>query len=226
VVATQVVEVSLNVDFDTLYSDPAPLEALLQRFGRVNRGREKNAPLCDVHIMRQPDDEKTLLPYEADMVARSLQALESLDGLPIDEAKVTALLEEVYDATIRENWHKKYDNSANTFKGILEQMKPYQSADKILMLKFYENFDGRQVIPLDYHEEYLIAIEEKRFFDAMAYFVNMTQGQYHMLKGKKLIREEDDFVSVALVAYDEENGLQLDKPLQGEREMAFEDEDV
>src|SRR5205823_13433303 len=38
-VATQVVEVSLNVDFEVLYSDPAPLEALLQRFGRVNRAR-------------------------------------------------------------------------------------------------------------------------------------------------------------------------------------------
>ena len=36
-VATQVVEVSLDVDFDVLFSDPAPLECLVQRFGRVNR---------------------------------------------------------------------------------------------------------------------------------------------------------------------------------------------
>ncbi|WP_420795871.1 hypothetical protein [Ktedonobacter racemifer] len=31
-VVTQVVEVSLNIDLDTIYTDPAPLEALLQRF--------------------------------------------------------------------------------------------------------------------------------------------------------------------------------------------------
>ncbi|MFJ2034374.1 CRISPR-associated helicase Cas3', partial [Streptosporangium sp. NPDC087985] len=37
VVATQVVEVSLDVDFDCLFTSAAPLEALLQRFGRVNR---------------------------------------------------------------------------------------------------------------------------------------------------------------------------------------------
>ena len=38
-VATQVVEVSLDIDLDTIYSDPAPLEALVQRFGRINRRR-------------------------------------------------------------------------------------------------------------------------------------------------------------------------------------------
>ncbi|MEG3070442.1 MAG: CRISPR-associated helicase Cas3' [Candidatus Syntrophopropionicum ammoniitolerans] len=36
-VATQVVEVSLDIDLDVIYTDPAPLEALIQRFGRINR---------------------------------------------------------------------------------------------------------------------------------------------------------------------------------------------
>lgn len=39
VVATQVVEQSFDVDFDTLITDPAPLSALLQRAGRVRRHR-------------------------------------------------------------------------------------------------------------------------------------------------------------------------------------------
>jgi CRISPR/Cas system-associated endonuclease/helicase Cas3 len=38
-VATQVVEVSLDIDLNTIYTDPAPLEALVQRFGCINRGR-------------------------------------------------------------------------------------------------------------------------------------------------------------------------------------------
>ena len=40
-VATQVVEVSLDIDLDVIYTDPAPLEALIQRFGRINRRRLK-----------------------------------------------------------------------------------------------------------------------------------------------------------------------------------------
>ena len=41
-VATQVVEVSLDIDLDTIYTEPAPLEALIQRFGRINRRRKLN----------------------------------------------------------------------------------------------------------------------------------------------------------------------------------------
>jgi CRISPR-associated endonuclease/helicase Cas3 len=36
-ISTQLVEVSLNIDFDVLFTEIAPLDALLQRFGRVNR---------------------------------------------------------------------------------------------------------------------------------------------------------------------------------------------
>ena len=36
-VTTQVVEVSLDIDYDILFTQIAPLDALIQRFGRVNR---------------------------------------------------------------------------------------------------------------------------------------------------------------------------------------------
>ena len=43
-VATQAVEVSLDIDLDTIYTEPAPLEALVQRFGRINRRGETERP--------------------------------------------------------------------------------------------------------------------------------------------------------------------------------------
>ena len=36
-VCTQIVEVSLDIDFDILYTENAPIDAIIQRLGRVNR---------------------------------------------------------------------------------------------------------------------------------------------------------------------------------------------
>jgi len=52
-VTTQIVEVSLDIDFDTLYTEMAPIDALIQRMGRVNRKGQKG--VCDVHILQESD---------------------------------------------------------------------------------------------------------------------------------------------------------------------------
>jgi CRISPR-associated endonuclease/helicase Cas3 len=40
-VSTQVCEVSLDIDYDILFSENAPIDAIIQRAGRINRKREK-----------------------------------------------------------------------------------------------------------------------------------------------------------------------------------------
>jgi CRISPR-associated endonuclease/helicase Cas3 len=45
-IGTQAIEVSLDIDYDVIFSDPAPLDALIQRFGRVNRKRLKSPCPC------------------------------------------------------------------------------------------------------------------------------------------------------------------------------------
>jgi CRISPR-associated endonuclease/helicase Cas3 len=45
-VGTQAIEVSLDIDYEIIYTEPAPIDALLQRFGRVNRKRERGISPC------------------------------------------------------------------------------------------------------------------------------------------------------------------------------------
>lgn len=95
VIATQVVEVSLDISFDRLVTDAAPLDSLIQRFGRVNRRRTyetigKYRPVC---VIAPPQTDKDILPYNPDVVRRSYELLP--DGL-LHESELQSLIDLVY----------------------------------------------------------------------------------------------------------------------------------
>lgn len=96
VIATQVIEVSLDISYDRMITDAAPLDALVQRFGRVNRRRtpETCGRLRPVHIVAPPEEDKAMLPYKARDVRTSFDALP--DGGVLEERRVQALIDLVY----------------------------------------------------------------------------------------------------------------------------------
>ncbi|MBZ0308984.1 MAG: CRISPR-associated helicase Cas3', partial [Anaerolineae bacterium] len=214
VVATQVVEVSLDVDFDTIYTDPAPLEALLQRFGRVNRGRQEKM-LCPVHVFEQPslldaDKPRSYIPYNEELVRESLKVLR--DDETIDESKVTEMLNQIYKGQIGANWQAEYDYQANLFEELLGKMRPFHSADHETVMAFYKLFDGVQVVPEDCLNDYYDALKDHLFLDASQYLVNISWGQYQQAKNKGLIRpptSDKEFFDHILVPYDPEWGLDI-----------------
>ena len=58
-IATQVVEVSLDIDYDVLLTECAPIDALVQRAGRVNRSRRDILGRVVVH----PPEEGSEIVY-------------------------------------------------------------------------------------------------------------------------------------------------------------------
>jgi CRISPR-associated endonuclease/helicase Cas3 len=143
-VATQVVEVSLNIDFDVLYSDAAPLEALFQRFGRVNRTPSPHRKLKPVHVFTRLDNPR---PYHPDSIARSLAALSPLDNQPLDEALLQPILDQVYSGDFGQQWLQSLQTAIENFESsVLRSLRPLSSHPE-LEDKFAELFDGYEVIP-------------------------------------------------------------------------------
>ena len=97
VCATQVVEVSLDISFDAMITDAAPLDGMIQRFGRVNRERSEETIglLKPIYVIAPPEDEAAILPYGADTVRASFDALPD-DGEVLREAEVQDRIDAVY----------------------------------------------------------------------------------------------------------------------------------
>lgn len=140
VVATQVVEVSLDVDFDCLFTSMAPLEALLQRFGRVNRvaarppadvvvhpaafaprrkGGRKGAEFADGVYPRVP-------------VETGWHILGRHDGTELDEAQARLWLDEVYGTAWGEEWVREVLRFRTEFtEAFLGFAHPFSSRDDL-----------------------------------------------------------------------------------------------
>lgn len=207
-VATQVVEVSLDIDLDTIYTEPAPMEVLVQRFGRVNRARQKG--LAPVHIFTQPQDGQHI--YDPRLITGTLAILQQQDGRPLDESAIGPWLDQIYDGDIARDWQKIYDQTAAEFETIvINALRPFASADYDFQERFNKLFDGLDVLPADLHNDYYDLAEDGRFIEARQLLVPISWARFHIMRNAGKIRRDDDLRQQIIYApYTSEKGLQFD----------------
>ncbi len=204
-VATQVVEVSLDVDFDTVFTEPAPLESLVQRFGRVNRGR--GHPSCDVHVLKAPLDGQGI--YADEYVSGALRTLEPHDNEVIDESRVGPWLDGIYAGASGEAWAREVKRWRDEFvAACLADLRAFQSSPEMAEA-FDRMFDGTEVLPRSLLAEYMRLTDEEPL-RASELLVPISPGQLWQIRraGKVVSAPREDPVVVD-VSYDSDQGLQM-----------------
>lgn len=203
VVATQVVEVSLNIDLDTLFSDPAPLEALIQRFGRVNRGRRGD--LAPVHVFTEPADGQGV--YLPELVTGALEVLREQDGRPVDEGLVQSWLDGIYAGSVGRAWSERYEKAAADFRAaFLANLRPFASGTE-LEESFARLFDGTEVLPACLEGEYR-SLVRGRPIEASRLLVPIRWGRWQaILRSRGVLSAPGQWPRVVDVPYSPEWGL-------------------
>jgi len=210
-VGTQTIEVSLDIDYDICFTEPAPIDALIQRFGRVNRRKNADGTplkgICPVFVFIKGSENDRFI-YNEQKVTKTLDLLSALDLL--HESLLQDITDKVYDDGFGSQ-EQEFSETQTLFRHLIEEQQPYCSS-KRSESDFYRLFSAVEAVPLYYAAAYDECIQFGRIYDAMKYIVPLTLGQYHKLKSENRVSENKDRIVID-AKYDTETGL-----LIGERD--------
>ncbi|MFH0800822.1 MAG: CRISPR-associated helicase Cas3' [bacterium] len=104
IVATQVVEQSLDLDFDEMFSEIAPIDLLLQRTGRLHRHKRPQRPTGNearFHLFMPEENERPSFGsvekiYSRFILLKTMAVLEKINHLELP-TDIRELIEKVYD---------------------------------------------------------------------------------------------------------------------------------
>ncbi|MBP1912232.1 CRISPR-associated helicase Cas3' [Thermococcus stetteri] len=214
VVATQVVEVSLDVSFSTILTEPAPIDALIQRFGRVNRQGWKEGRIEDVYVLTKGSDadRKIYKPYE--VVKESLKMLQDFDGKELRESIIPELVSRAY-MPVSEKLVDEVRYYQDMAQEVFNNVKPMMKGED--EQKFYGMFNGIDAVPGVYQGIVSELLDKKMGMEVHRYLIPIPMWLYfaerenfHPLSGRGTGR----YILVAELEYGPEKGLQR-APLNG-----------
>lgn len=179
-ITTQIVEASLDIDFDMLYTEMSTLDSLFQRLGRCFRNREYNSTEPNVKIYVEKISGVGYI-YDKEIYHKSLEILRTFDGQVLSEKEKINLVDKLYS---KENlngteFYNKFKQSFQILNNIIDYEVSKKEAQKIL-----RNIETIQVIPQCVYEE------NRKLFDD---FKNEKDFKQKYLLKRKI---DDLFISI------------------------------
>lgn len=215
-IATQVVEVSLDIDYDVGYFELAPLEALLQRFGRVNRKGQKRFSRIIVLENFETNNQKEFLPYECEHLIQVKSVLHQyLGDYPdghIREDLIQEILDKSYPNSLKDRLVRDLNTKIEEFNSaFIKEYRPFGITDqtnvKMLQEKWDELFDGYEVLPVNLVKE---AEKMTTHFDVLQLLVPIYGNLFFRLKKEgKIIWNEKLEQFIIMCNYNNDKGLEI-----------------
>ncbi|MGB9840826.1 MULTISPECIES: CRISPR-associated helicase Cas3' [Bacteria] len=215
-ISTQIVEASLDIDFDMLFTEISCADSLLQRMGRVYRKRQYNSRNPNIVIFIK-DISGIGRIYEEEITKRTIDYLKNFDGFSLTEYDKKVLNEYVYD--LKEIKETKFMKKFNKTYDILKY--GYRSENKFEAQKIFRDVFTVNAIPISIYNEnynkllsYLEKLNEKNLkpvekikliSNIRDYTVN-TPG-YLLPKSGASVFNKDLGIFIVNYNYDEQLGL-------------------
>jgi len=185
-VGTQAIEVSLDIDYDVIYTEPAPIDALIQRFGRVNRRRQKG--ICPCIVFKERNQSDTYIYQDQGVIDRTLTILAKFSDF-IDESELQAAIDNVYP-----EWNKKdkeeYDRVYQMLTISLKELSPFMHSDKSEE-EFYKKFDGVKVLPVRLEKQFQEYLSSYEFIKAESLKVQIRKNRFAQLSNQGVIQRRE-----------------------------------
>jgi len=206
VVATQVVEVSLDIDFDWLFTECAPPDAVAQRAGRVNRYRDPNRD-SRVYLFKAEDKaNKIYNPInDPDLLDRSFKAFRNRTSREMSEQDLIDVVEEVYqgyqieDSMVYKEALSQYQKSQKRRMAIFDSRMAEEKQEVTRQVKY----KTVSVIPTCFKDEVLkLKPTERRWYE-------VKLPLWYVLKNK----EEEKGIIFCNIEYDSHFGARLKQNL-------------
>ena len=147
-VATQIVEASVDIDFDILITEISPIDSQIQRWGRIYRNRMNNYTSSDPNIIIfKKYDRGTTAIYDKDVIEQTINVLDKNRGKIMAYEDEIAIIKEVYDTKIDNKNNKTLkDIYIEKIKENLEYLKYFTVEKKSHAQRLFREIAGLQIV--------------------------------------------------------------------------------